>query len=170
MRRQVFAEEFQHLRIEPAVEASTVEARRFSNTLEGHRLRFAIRAREGKIEMCGIDGTAEFRVAGQVLIQGHDIFRSDTHAAAFRAPQLNGDRYLLQTGLLTPSHTQMIGDGSAGTFGLSDSGTVTSGQVYQITGSMYGFMPPSQDLPAGNYSDSIVVAVTYRAARSEEEL
>jgi spore coat protein U-like protein len=61
----------------------------------------------------------------------------------------------------TPSHTQVIGDGSAGTFALSDSGTVTAGQVYQITGSMYGLMPPSQDVPAGSYSDVIVVTVTY---------
>jgi spore coat protein U-like protein len=56
---------------------------------------------------------------------------------------------------------QIMGDGSAGTFAPSDSGTVTAGQVYQVTGSMYGFMPPSQDVPAGSYSDSIVVTVTY---------
>jgi spore coat protein U-like protein len=62
---------------------------------------------------------------------------------------------------LTPSYTQIFGDGSAGTFAPSDSGTVTAGQVYQVTGNMYGFMPPSQDVPAGSYLDSIVVTVTY---------
>jgi len=138
VRRQVFAEEVQHLRIELSVEVSTVEARRIINTLERHRLRFIVRARhararrlrtvqwrtsahncgierrehgppvvgrellqrpgqgdanavarEKKVEMCGIGGTVEFRAVGQVLFQGHDIFRSDTHATAFRAPQLS---------------------------------------------------------------------------------
>jgi spore coat protein U-like protein len=62
---------------------------------------------------------------------------------------------------LTPSYTQIFGDGTAGTFAPSDSGTVTAGQVYQVAGNMYGFMPPSQDVPAGSYLDSIVVTVTY---------
>jgi spore coat protein U-like protein len=73
----------------------------------------------------------------------------------------SGTRALQYNIYATPSHSQVIGDGSAGTLALSDSGTVTAGQVYQITGSMYGFMPPSQDVPAGTYTDSIVVTVTY---------
>ncbi len=62
---------------------------------------------------------------------------------------------------LTPSHTQVIGDGSAGTYAPSDSGTVTAGQVYQVTGNMYGYLPPSQDVAPGSYADTIVVTVTY---------
>jgi spore coat protein U-like protein len=62
---------------------------------------------------------------------------------------------------LTPSYAQIVGDGSAGTYAPSDSGTVTSGQVYKVTGNLYGYMPPSQDVPAGAYTDSIVVTVTY---------
>jgi spore coat protein U-like protein len=62
---------------------------------------------------------------------------------------------------LTPAHAQVIGDGSGGTYAPSDSGTVTAGQVYQVTGNMYGFIPGSQDVPPGNYSDSILVTVTY---------
>jgi spore coat protein U-like protein len=62
---------------------------------------------------------------------------------------------------LTPSYTQIFGDGTAGTFAPSDSGTVTAGQVYQVAGNMYGFMPPLQDVPAGSYLDSIVVTVAY---------
>jgi hypothetical protein len=100
VRRQVFAEELQHLRIELSVEVSTVEAGRIINALERHRLRFIVRAREKKVEMCGIGGTVELRAVGQVPFQGHDIFRSDTQATAFRAPQLNWGRYLLQTGLI----------------------------------------------------------------------
>jgi len=55
----------------------------------------------------------------------------------------------------------VMGNGSAGTYAPSESGTVTAGQIYQITGYMYGYMPPSQDVPAGSYADSIVVTVTY---------
>lgn len=62
---------------------------------------------------------------------------------------------------LTPAYTQIFGDGTAGTYAPSDSGTVTAGQVYQVTGNMYGFMPASQDVPAGSYLDAIVVTVTY---------
>ena len=80
------------------MEDSTVEARRIIDALERHCLRFIIRAREKKVEMCGIGRTVEFRAVEQVVFQGHDIFRSDTHATAFRAPQLNWNRYILQTG------------------------------------------------------------------------
>lgn len=62
---------------------------------------------------------------------------------------------------LTPSYTQVIGDGSAGTYAPSQSGTVTAGQVYQVTGNMYGFMPALQNVAPGNYSDTIIVTVTY---------
>src|SRR5580698_2274958 len=98
--RQVLAEEFQHLRIELSMEGGAIEARRIINTLERQRLRFLIRTREKKVEMCGIGRTVEFRALGQVVFQGHDIFGSDTQATAFRAPQLNWGRYLLQTGLI----------------------------------------------------------------------
>ena len=64
VRRQVFAEEVQHLRFELSVEVSTVEARRIINTLERHRFRFLIRAREKKVEMCGIGRAVEFRAVG----------------------------------------------------------------------------------------------------------
>ena len=62
---------------------------------------------------------------------------------------------------LTPAYAQIVGDGSAGTYAPSDSGTVTSGQVYNVSGNWYGYMPPSQDVPAGSYADSLVVTVTY---------
>lgn len=73
----------------------------------------------------------------------------------------SGSQALQYNIYLTSSHTQVIGDGSAGTFAPSDSGTVTAGQAYQVTGFMYGFVPPLQDVAAGSYSDSIVVTVTY---------
>jgi spore coat protein U-like protein len=62
---------------------------------------------------------------------------------------------------LTPSYTQIFGDGSAGTFAPSQSGTVVAGQVYQVDGSMYGLLPAGQDVAPGAYSDTIVVTVAY---------
>jgi spore coat protein U-like protein len=62
---------------------------------------------------------------------------------------------------LTPSYTMILGNGSGGTYAPSDSGTVTAGQVYQVSGNMYGMIPASQDVAAGSYSDLIVVTVAY---------
>ena len=104
---------------------------------------------------CNAIGSGSATVAGTLTL-------STGLSGTYTARTMKSGTHALQYNIyLTPSHTQVIGDGSAGTFALSDSGTVTAGQVYQITGSMYGFMPPSQDVPAGSYSDSIVVTVTY---------
>jgi spore coat protein U-like protein len=104
---------------------------------------------------CNAIGTGSATVAGTLTLSTGS---SGTYAA--RTMKF-GTGILKYNIYATPSHTQVIGDGTAGTLALSDSGTVTAGQVYQITGSMYGFMPPSQDVPAGNYADLIVVTVTY---------
>jgi spore coat protein U-like protein len=104
---------------------------------------------------CNAIGSGSATVAGTLTL-------STGSSGSYAARTMKSGTHALQYNLYaTPSHTQVIGDGSAGTFALSDSGTVTAGQVYQITGSMYGFMPPSQDIPAGSYTDSIVVTVTY---------
>ena len=73
----------------------------------------------------------------------------------------SGANSLLYNIYLTPAYTQIIGDGSAGTYAPSDSGTVTACQIYQVTGNMYGLIAPSQDVPPGSYSDALVVTVTY---------
>jgi spore coat protein U-like protein len=104
---------------------------------------------------CNAIGSGSATVAGTLTL-------STGSSGTYAARTMKSGALALQYNIyLTPSHIQVIGDGSAGTFALSDSGTVTAGQVYQITGSMYGFMPPSQDVPAGSYSDSIIVTVTY---------
>ena len=104
---------------------------------------------------CNATGSGSATVAGTLTL-------STGSSGSYAARTMMFGTHALQYNIYaTASHNQVIGDGSAGTFALSDSGTVTAGQVYRITGSMYGFMPPSQDVPAGNYSDSIVVTVTY---------
>lgn len=104
---------------------------------------------------CNALGSGSATVAGTLSL-------STGSSGSYASRTMRSGTQALQYNIyLTPSHTQVIGDGSAGTFALSDSGTVTAGQVYQVTGSMYGFLPPSQDVAAGSYSDSIVVTVTY---------
>jgi spore coat protein U-like protein len=105
--------------------------------------------------ICNAIGSGSATVAGTLTL-------STGSSGNYAARTMKSGTHALQYNIyLTPSHAQIMGDGSAGTFAPSDSGTVTAGQVYQVTGSMYGFMPPSQDVPAGSYSDSIVVTVTY---------
>ena len=105
--------------------------------------------------ICNAIGNGSATVAGTLTLS---TGLSGTYSA--RAMK-SGTNSLLYNIYLTPSHTQVIGDGTGGTYAPSDSGTVTAGQVYQVNGSMYGFMPALQDVPPGNYTDSIVVTVTY---------
>jgi spore coat protein U-like protein len=62
---------------------------------------------------------------------------------------------------VTPAYSQIFGDGTAGTYQLSESGTVTSGQVYQVGGALYGLIPARQDVAPGSYLDTIVMTVVY---------
>lgn len=104
---------------------------------------------------CNAIGSGSATVAGTLTMS---TGFSGSYAARTMKSGSNALKYNIY---LTPAYAQIIGDGSAGTYAPSDSGTVTAGQVYQVTGNMYGFMPPSQDVPAGSYTDSIVVTVTY---------
>jgi spore coat protein U-like protein len=104
---------------------------------------------------CNAIGSGTATVAGTLSL-------STGLSGRYAARTMKSGTYSLQYNIyLTPSYAQIIGDGTAGTYAPSDSGTVTAGQVYQVTGSMYGFMPPSQDVPAGSYADAIVVTVSY---------
>jgi spore coat protein U-like protein len=104
---------------------------------------------------CNAIGSGSATVSGTLTMS---TGLSGTYAARSMKSGANSLHYNIY---LAPSYTQAIGDGSAGTYAPSESGTVTAGQQYQVTGNMYGFMPASQDVPAGNYSDSIFVTVTY---------
>jgi spore coat protein U-like protein len=56
---------------------------------------------------------------------------------------------------------QIMGDGTGGTSLLSQSGTVSSGQQYVISATMYGNLPPLQDVAPGSYFDSLILTVAY---------
>ena len=62
---------------------------------------------------------------------------------------------------VSPAYSQIFGDGTAGTYQLSESGTVTAGQVYQVGGALYGLIPARQDVAPGSYLDTIVMTVVY---------
>jgi spore coat protein U-like protein len=74
---------------------------------------------------------------------------------------LSGTNKLDYNIYLTPTYTQIVGNGTGGTYAPTASGTVTAGQAYQATGTFYGFIPGAQYVPPGGYIDSIVVTVTY---------
>ncbi len=104
---------------------------------------------------CNAIGSGSATVAGTLTLSTGS---SGSYANRTMKSGTNSLRYNIY---LTPSYAQIIGDGSAGTYAPSDSGTVTAGQVYQVAGNMYGYMPPSQDVAPGGYADSIIVTVTY---------
>jgi spore coat protein U-like protein len=62
---------------------------------------------------------------------------------------------------VTPAYSQIFGDGTAGTYELTESGTVTAGQIYQVGGALYGRIPARQDVAPGSYVDTIVMTVVY---------
>ncbi|MDP9090340.1 MAG: spore coat U domain-containing protein [Pseudomonadota bacterium] len=61
----------------------------------------------------------------------------------------------------TAAYSQIFGDGTGGTYAPTAFGIVLAGQQYQFNGTMYGRMPPIQDVAPGAYSDLIIVTVTY---------
>jgi spore coat protein U-like protein len=104
---------------------------------------------------CTAVGTGSATVAGTLFLSSGSSGRFSPRTMRSGANTLNYNIYL------TPAYAQILGDGSGGTYAPSDSGTVTAGQIYQVTGPMYGLMPPLQDVAPGAYSDTIIVTVTY---------
>jgi spore coat protein U-like protein len=105
--------------------------------------------------ICTATGTGSATVSGTLSLSRGNSGSYASRSLRFGANTLSYNIYLL------PNFTQVLGDGTGGTVAPSDSGTVTAGQIYQVNGNMYGLIPALQDVPAGGYSDSIVVTVTY---------
>jgi spore coat protein U-like protein len=104
---------------------------------------------------CTATGTGSATVSGTLSMSTGSSGQYATRTMMSGTNALNYNIYV------TPSYTQIFGNGTAGTYAPSESGTVTAGQVYQVAGSMYGYMPPSQDVAPGRYSDTIVITVAY---------
>jgi spore coat protein U-like protein len=105
--------------------------------------------------ICNATGPGSATVAGTLsLSTGY----SGNYAARY---MLSGANRLYYNIYLTPGYAQIIGNGSAGTYAPTATGTVTAGHAYQVSGTMYGLVPAAQDVAPGSYVDSIVVTVTY---------
>jgi len=104
---------------------------------------------------CTATGSGSATVSGTLSMSTGSSGQYATRKMVSGTNTLNYNIYL------TPGYTQIFGDGTGGTYAPSESGTVTAGQVYQVAGNMYGFMPASQDVAPGSYSDTIIITVVY---------
>jgi spore coat protein U-like protein len=104
---------------------------------------------------CTATGTGSTTVTGTLTLS--------TGASGSYTPRymVSGANKLDYNIYATPAYTQIIGNGTGGTYAPSESGTVTAGQLYQVTLPLYGFAPASQNVAPGTYSDTIVATVTY---------
>lgn len=63
---------------------------------------------------------------------------------------------------LSTAYAQIMGDGTGGSYsGSAGPLKIIGGRSAAATSTMYGFIPPSQDVAPGGYSDVITVTVTY---------
>jgi spore coat protein U-like protein len=60
------------------------------------------------------------------------------------------------------AYQQIMGNGTGGSYsGSAGPITLNAGGSVQATGTMYGYVPPQQNVAPGGYSDVITVTVTY---------
>lgn len=60
------------------------------------------------------------------------------------------------------AYQQIIGNGTGGSYsGQAGPIKITAGGSQQVTDTLYGYVPPLQDVAPGGYSDVITVTVTY---------
>jgi spore coat protein U domain-containing protein, fimbrial subunit CupE1/2/3/6 len=104
---------------------------------------------------CTATGTGSATVSGTLSLSTGSSGQFATRTMRAGTSVLDYNIYV------TPAYSQIFGDGTAGTYELSESGTVTAGQIYQVGGAMYGLVPARQDVAPGSYVDTIVMTVTY---------
>jgi spore coat protein U-like protein len=109
--------------------------------------------------------TGTVTVGCQVLLVGllvsWTVALSTGSSGTYTVRQLQSSAHTLSYNLYTnPARTSVWGDGTNGT-------SVTSGSQFLIVGSntinytVYGSVPAFQDRPAGNYTDTLTVTMTY---------
>jgi spore coat protein U-like protein len=104
---------------------------------------------------CTATGTGSTTVTGILTLS---TGASGSYATRYMVSGANKLDYNIYA---TPAYTQIIGNGTAGTYAPSESGTVTAGQLYQVSLPLYGFAPASQNVAPGTYTDTIFATVTY---------
>jgi spore coat protein U-like protein len=103
---------------------------------------------------CTAAGTGVTSVAGTVTLSTG----SGTFATRTMRSGVNILNYNVYT---TPSDTQVFGNGTASTGVFSVSGIIASALPVHASGSMYGVLPPLQNVAAGAYTDTLSMTVTY---------
>jgi spore coat protein U-like protein len=104
---------------------------------------------------CTATGTGSATVSGTLSLSAGSSGQFATRTMRAGTGILDYNIYV------TPAYSQIFGDGTAGTYQLSETGTVTAGQVYQVGGALYGLIPARQDVAPGSYVDTIVMTVVY---------
>jgi spore coat protein U-like protein len=104
---------------------------------------------------CTATGSGSGTVSGSLSVS---TGASNSYATRY---MLAGANKLAYNVYLDPGHNQILGNGSGGSYAPTESGTVTAGQIYQVSGALYGFMPASQNAVPGSYADTLVVTVSY---------
>ena len=104
---------------------------------------------------CTATGSGSATVSGTLSLSAGSSGKFATRTMLAGASVLDYNVYT------SPSYSQIFGDGTSGTYQLSESGTVTAGQVYQVAGPLYGLIPARQDVAPGSYVDTIVMTVVY---------
>jgi spore coat protein U-like protein len=104
---------------------------------------------------CTATGTGSATVSGTLSLSTGSSGQFATRTMRAGTSVLDYNIYV------SPAYSQIFGDGTAGTYQLSESGTVTAGQVYQVGGALYGRIPARQDVAPGSYLDTIVMTVVY---------
>jgi len=75
---------------------------------------------------------------------------------------LSGSNVLDYNIYWSTAYTQIIGNGTGGSYsGSAGPITIIAGGSGEATGTMYGYIPPAQDVAPGGYADVITVTVTY---------
>jgi len=111
------------------------------------------------------DATGTITVSCQVLLVGlfvsWTVELSTGSSGSYATRQLrNGADSLTYNLYTTAAHTAIWGDGTGGTGVVSDNPFLLIGSN-SVSYTVYGRLFPGQDRPAGSYSDTIVVTVTY---------
>ncbi|HEY9816722.1 MAG TPA: spore coat U domain-containing protein [Candidatus Obscuribacterales bacterium] len=112
------------------------------------------------------DSTGNVQVSCSLLdlvsvLVSYEIILSEGNSGAYTPRQLTSGANVLSYNLYTdPAYTLIWGDAGSGTTTVSDGyllGLLTVVRDYSV----YGRLPASQNTPAGSYSDTIIVTVSY---------
>jgi spore coat protein U-like protein len=104
---------------------------------------------------CTANGSGSATVSGTVRLS------TGSSGSFFPRKMTSGVNTLAYNIYTSSADAQIMGDGSGGTSELTGSGTVSSGQQYIVSATMYGSLPPLQDVPPGHYTDALIVTVVY---------